>query len=217
MSKRQVLKTKLQKLSKQRDEYEEEIAEIVEDLNSPGPNGAPPVGLKGNLLTHDGFPRNDIDVHAIRIQRNRLAHLQTDHKEVMQQIEKTVKDIFSLPKEDAGAKGGASKQTLEETGSDEEMDDEYLVAFLRVEDVGEGSPAAEAGLVNGDKILKFGKVKQGGKAKAPEFNAIIQEVTANVNEVIVVVVERNLTRKKLKLTPKAWAGRGMLGCQLVRL
>ena len=215
MSKRKALKSRLQKLSKQRDEYEKEIAEIVEDLNSPGPKGAPPVGLKGNLLTHDGFPRNDIDIHAIRIQRNRLAHLQTDHKEIMKQIEQTVKDIFALPKDEA--EGGQAKEEELGLAEEDELEAEHLVAFLVVQDVSEGSPAEEAGLRNGDKILKFGRVKQGGKAQAPEFSAIVQEVTVNANKPIIVIIERNLARKKLVLTPKSWAGRGMLGCQLVRV
>lgn len=79
--------TRIQTLMRQKEELEEEIMRITEALTTPAPSGAPAPGLHGNLLTPDGFPRADIDVHAVRIARNRLAQLQTDHKAVMAQIE----------------------------------------------------------------------------------------------------------------------------------
>lgn len=72
---------------KEKENIEAEIEAIVEELNSPGPNGAPPPGLKGNLVDREGFPRADVDVYNIRLKRNRLACLQTDHKELMKKIE----------------------------------------------------------------------------------------------------------------------------------
>jgi 26S proteasome non-ATPase regulatory subunit 9 len=40
------------------------------------------------LVDSEGFPRADLDVHNVRIARHTLATLQTDHLEVMKQIEK---------------------------------------------------------------------------------------------------------------------------------
>ena len=65
---------------------ESDIKSIIDFLQSPQPPGAIP-GIKGNLIDEDGFPRSDLDIHMIRIQRNRLAHLQTDHNEKMKEIE----------------------------------------------------------------------------------------------------------------------------------
>ena len=31
-------------------------------------------GLKGNLVDREGFPRADVDIHNVRILRNRLAY-----------------------------------------------------------------------------------------------------------------------------------------------
>ena len=63
---------KLNSALKQRDEMENRMKEIIEYLNQPGfdvqrflglgPNGTAPVGLHGNLLDSEGFPRDDIDL-----------------------------------------------------------------------------------------------------------------------------------------------------------
>ena len=51
---------------------EAEIAAIQEELQTmPGKPG-----LKGNLVDKEGFPRADVDVHNVRIKRNRLAYVQ---------------------------------------------------------------------------------------------------------------------------------------------
>ena len=62
---------------------EAEILMIIETLdNMPGKPGA-----KGKLVDAEGFPRADVDIHAVRIHRNRLAYLQTDHQAAMKEIE----------------------------------------------------------------------------------------------------------------------------------
>lgn len=59
---------------------------IVETLESmPGKPG-----VKGKLIDAEGFPRADVDIHTVRIHRNRLAHLQTDHQAAMKQIEQAL-------------------------------------------------------------------------------------------------------------------------------
>lgn len=44
-------------------------------------------GLRGPLVDEEGFPRADIDVHAVRQARHRLACLQTDYREAQRRLE----------------------------------------------------------------------------------------------------------------------------------
>ena len=58
---------------------EAEILMIIETLdNMPGKPGG-----KGKLVDAEGFPRADVDIHTVRIHRNRVAYLQTDHQAAM--------------------------------------------------------------------------------------------------------------------------------------
>ena len=45
------------------------------------------IGPDEKLIDDEGYPRADVDVHRIRILRNRLAIVNTDHKAIMRQIE----------------------------------------------------------------------------------------------------------------------------------
>ena len=73
---------------KQKDEMEKSIIDITEFLETP-----PMPGVKGPLVDSEGFPRGDIDLIEVRKMRNRLACLQTDHCNLMKQIEN---EMFSL-------------------------------------------------------------------------------------------------------------------------
>lgn len=66
-------KQKLDEAFAKRDEMEKRMKEIINYLNQPSwllllnysfidENGSEPVGLHGNLLNEDGYPRNDIDI-----------------------------------------------------------------------------------------------------------------------------------------------------------
>ena len=50
-----------------------------------GASGAARPGVA--LTDSEGFPRADVDVHSVRIARQSLAQLQTDHVRVMKEIE----------------------------------------------------------------------------------------------------------------------------------
>lgn len=86
-----------------KDEIEDEIKAIDAFLTN---QGVP--GLHGGLVDAQGFPRADIDVHAIRNSRHRLActysagdcllpdlytGLQTDHVAVMKRIEQGLLEV----------------------------------------------------------------------------------------------------------------------------
>jgi 26S proteasome non-ATPase regulatory subunit 9 len=88
------LKQILDELQKQRKSLEEEIS-----LLSAQSTSSPSIAL----VDSEGFPRADLDVHNIRIDRNRLATLQNDHKRIMKQIEANLFKLHQLLKQNKPA------------------------------------------------------------------------------------------------------------------
>ena len=84
------LREKLNQMQAQREALEIEADAIASELNSVGPNGEPPAGIKTLLVDSEGFPRGDIDLFNVRNKRQRLAIINTDHKALMGEIEKTL-------------------------------------------------------------------------------------------------------------------------------
>lgn len=64
-------KKELMMLQAQRDALETEASAIAGELNSPGPDGEPPVGVKGRLVDSDGFPLAGFDLFNVREKRHR--------------------------------------------------------------------------------------------------------------------------------------------------
>ena len=64
-------KKNLTLLQARRDALELEANSIASELNSPGVNGEPPVGVKGSLVDSDGFPLAGFDLFNVREKRRR--------------------------------------------------------------------------------------------------------------------------------------------------
>ena len=75
----------LQALIRKKDALEAEAESLTEQLSASNMGG-----ISGPLVDREGFPRADVDVHATRLLRNRLACLNTDHRELMGQIEQSM-------------------------------------------------------------------------------------------------------------------------------
>jgi len=88
-------KEKLLKLVNQREELEKQISFLQEEHRQAF---STTTSTSINLVEEDGFPRSDVDIHAIRIIRNKLAKLQKDHLELMKQIESLVFSAKSISK-----------------------------------------------------------------------------------------------------------------------
>lgn len=58
-------------LQAQREALETEANAISSELNLPGTNGEPPVGVKGPLVDSDGFPLAGFDLFHVRERRHR--------------------------------------------------------------------------------------------------------------------------------------------------
>lgn len=212
----------MKELMDKRAELENEIAELTAQLEgSSGPSKA--AGVRGPLVDAEGFPRADIDVYAVRGARHRLAVLNTDHGEVMRAIEKRLEELHAKrgavhvdrPKPAPKLKAGASEEKPRPD-----------VPFAAVTSVEEDSPADEAGLLVGDRVLQFGDialVAAAGKTGAPPtvqqlFDSLPVLVAASVDKPVEIELLRTIgnqsDRMRVTMTPKKWKGRGLLGVRL---
>lgn len=201
----------LNRLIAQRDALEAEADAIYSELTSPGLNGEPPAGVKTSLIDAEGYPRGDIDIINVKNKRRRLAEINTDHKALMKQIEQSMVHFHeTLPAVPAPALTSESVSQI----------DMNLVSgpMAKLDQVLEGSPAADAGIREDDLLLQFGTITSNTEAY---LNSIVQLVGRNVNQPIPIVVQRTklgsiggTERLALSIVPKPWGGRGLMGCHL---
>ncbi|KAJ7859433.1 hypothetical protein B0H13DRAFT_2075126 [Mycena leptocephala] len=86
--------------------------------------------------------------------------------------------------------------------------------FAKVDGVSPGSPAAEAGLQREDLVVKFGSLTQQSFSSS-SLTPLMDIVAAYENRSIPLKVLRSEQMVFLSLTPRAWEGRGLLGCHIV--
>ncbi|KAH9305122.1 hypothetical protein KI387_009526, partial [Taxus chinensis] len=176
-----------------------------------------------------GFPRADIDIPAVRSDRNRLAMMRNDHKDITAKIEQNlhillsgglVRDYQALPQkrsaegEELGAQvssglSSISSISLPAVSEITSMDEDAIpkFPFAVVDELFDGSPAALDGIQLGDQILKFGIV-EGGDNLVPR---LAREGQTNQGRAIPVIVIRRGAQVHLNVTPRVWSGRGLLG------
>jgi len=222
------LRNGLLKLQATKEANISEAEILLEVLNSPS-NGS--VGISGPLVDCEGFPRADIDIMLIRTHRNRLACLRTDRKMAEKQIHELLIKIHEMEKEEVIANPSFQKEDTNPLFQKQEMlgnpslhapseipksiynDD--LNPFAIIDLVSENSPAAAAGLLIGDKLVRFGTICHVTGSKQPLLSDLATVANQNVNRDIRVGVLRNGTRLEITLQPKQWEGRGTLGCHIV--
>ncbi|KAH8388510.1 hypothetical protein KR093_008211 [Drosophila rubida] len=176
------------------------------------------VGMTGPLIDSEGFPRNDIDIFQVRQARQTIICLQNDYKELMNQIQTELNKYHAeIATTDPELVNRASALEL---NSDNKrgaggavlipVDTRVLVI---VNLVSPNSPAEEAGLHVGDKILRFGSVN-GNNFR--DNLAQIGELVRNMqNQNVQLKIKREQQLLDLVLVPKTWTGRGLLGCNIV--
>lgn len=90
------------------------------------------------------FIRNDIDVHQVRIARNKIICLRNDLKDVMAKIESGLHNLHQQSRDGLGPEVNMPEVLAQATGK------VYLgpsATFVRVDLVTEGSPAERAGFI----------------------------------------------------------------------
>ncbi|KAI4153376.1 MAG: hypothetical protein LQ340_002350 [Diploschistes diacapsis] len=145
-------------LIKEKDEVEAELTALGGVLESHG------VNMDTSLITHDGFPRDDLDIAQIRTTRVRIIRLRNDYKSLMSRIETGLHEHFAKSKEheiplEPLQSTPATRGSERDTGAaSRQADEEAGAAFAKVNSVVTGSPADQAGLKAGDEVRLFGDV-----------------------------------------------------------
>lgn len=163
----------------------------------------------------EGFPRNDIDVRSVRIARTQIVCLQNDLKELTKSIEAGLEKYFH-----------ESKETLTSTKIPPELREpsagpssssappasENQTPIVTVNLVSPGSPAEEAGIQVRDQITAFGTISSSNFRDLAQIGELVKN---SENQQVRVKVKRDSKVEELILVPKAWSGRGLLGCNIV--
>ncbi|PVF94621.1 hypothetical protein CPB86DRAFT_808456 [Serendipita vermifera] len=168
------------------------------------------------LVDREGFPRADIDIWAVRHARVRIIELRNDLKQVVDDIAVALAQVSS--DDAAGIRtNGAGPTMVNGTSHNEADSPEDLPGFARVDGVAPGSPAAVAGLIREDVVIRFGRLTAADFRQAPRsLQPLAALVAEHENQSLDVVVRRAGDLKTLNFTPRnGWGGRGLLGCHIV--
>ncbi|NXD26743.1 PSMD9 ATPase, partial [Spelaeornis formosus] len=128
--------------------------------------------------------------------------LQNDHKALMKQVEEALHKLHAREKE-KHARDEA--EALAEAMSQEQR---LPQAFARVNAVTPGSPASAAGLQVDDEVVEFGSVNANNFQSLQNIATVVQHSEGRPLSVTVI---RGGRRVHVGLTPKRWAGKGLLG------
>ncbi|NXX77337.1 PSMD9 ATPase, partial [Urocolius indicus] len=187
----------LEELARRKEAVEEQLKACYELLDSQ--KG---VGLSGPLVDAEGYPRDDIDLYQVRTARHNIICLQNDHKALMKQVEEALQQLHAREKEkhardeaEAQAEAMGHKQSLPQ-------------AFARVNAVTPGSPASISGLQVDDEIVEFGSVNINNFQNLQNIATVLQHSQGSTLSVTVI---RGGKKVYMGLTPKRWAGEGLLG------
>ncbi|KAI4525239.1 hypothetical protein GGG16DRAFT_98316 [Schizophyllum commune] len=153
--------------------------------------------MRSPLVDADGFPRDDMDIYAVRGARVRIIELRNDLDDLMNKIGKALEGVYDpaliAPK----------------------PSEDDLRTFAKVNAVAPGSPAADAGLQKDDLIVKFGHLTH-KSLTGGSLQPIAELVNANENRHVVIKLLRSGETIFANLYPRqGWGGRGMLGCHIV--
>nr|POF05951.1 26s proteasome non-atpase regulatory subunit 9 [Quercus suber] len=130
--------------------------------------------MSTSLTTFDGYPRADIDVAQIRTTRARIVRLKTDHKILMGKLEEAVHAQFALGKagQNATASAMMSAPAIQSVSSPNPA---IEPPFAKVNTVVLNSPAEQAGLKPGDKVVKFGIVNWTNHERLSQVAQVVQQ------------------------------------------
>ncbi|XP_025897611.1 26S proteasome non-ATPase regulatory subunit 9 [Nothoprocta perdicaria] len=198
---RAVTVSDVQQLVRRKDEIEAQIKayyEVLEDQKG--------VGMNEPLVDVEGFPRADIDLYQVRTARHNIICLQNDHKALMKEVEEALHQLHAREKEKQ-AKDEA--EALAEARSQEQGQPR---PFARVNEVTPGSPASLSGLQVDDEIVEFGSVNAHNFQNLQNIATVVQHSEGRPLSVTVI---RGGKKVHVGLTPKRWAGKGLLGCNII--
>lgn len=201
--------SEVQELIRRKEEIEAQIKANYDVLESQKD-----VGMNEPLVDCEGYPRSDVDLYQVRTARHNIVCLQNDHKAVMKQVEDALHQLHARDKEKqardmAEAQEEAVSRTL---GQSEGLSPPQ--AFAKVNSISPGSPASLAGLQVDDEIVEFGSVNTQNFQSLQNIGSVVQH---SEGKPLNVIVTRRGEKHQLRLVPTRWAGKGLLGCNIIPL
>ncbi|XP_069413898.1 26S proteasome non-ATPase regulatory subunit 9 [Ovis canadensis] len=197
----------IQELIRRKEEIEAQIKANYEVLESQ--KG---IGMNEPLVDCEGYPRADVDLYQVRTARHNIICLQNDHKAVMKQVEDALHQLHARDKEkQARDLAEAHREAL---SRDQSQGLSPAQAFAKVNSVSPGSPASIAGLQVDDEILEFGSVNTQNFQSLQNIGSVVQH---SEGKPLNVTVMRRGEKHQLRLVPTRWAGKGLLGCNIIPL
>lgn len=226
-----------QALIAEKDTLQKAIVQQEAELAASG-------GLGEALVDKDGFPRSDVDIYAVRHARVELIRKQNDLTALVKRIENMLYEVHAQAKVEGlvgqpttntttttsrgpAASAASSASRVAATSSPAPTSTSTVPSatapkptsyLARVDGVMPDSPAFACGIRRGDSLVRFGPVNADSVARSgiPALQQIAALVQRSEDTEVVVEVERpEGNRVELKLVPKRWAGRGLLGCHIV--
>lgn len=186
----------------------------IYDEDTPGLQNK--IGFNEPLVDEEGFPLPDIDVRSVRIARTQIICLQNDLKQLTLSIEEGLEKYFVENKDKVQiipvATSSSQDEVMRTSTSSSAAADQQLRPFVVVNLVSPESPAESAGIEVRDQILSFGSVTSSNFRDLAQIGELVKN---SVNQEIKVKVKRDNKIEELILVPKAWSGRGLLGCNIV--
>jgi 26S proteasome non-ATPase regulatory subunit 9 len=155
--------------------------------------------------------------------------LKTDYTRVSDALERSLHALHAAARASGGASSAAApalepkRPRLDADGGAVPMETGEaaqapaatpLAAFAVIDEVSADSPAAAAGISVGDLLVALGDVRCGSGGAAAALAALGPQVAAAEGRALAVQVLRRGELAALSLTPRRWAGRGLLGCHL---
>ena len=129
--------------------------------------------MNTSLTTFDGYPRADIDVAQIRTTRARIIRLKNDYKAVMAKLEVAVQEQFAAAK--AAEDEVSARQTQARSAAGVSSNSAIEPPFAKVNSVTARSPADQAGLKAGDKVIRFGTATWTNHERLGKVAQVVQQ------------------------------------------
>ncbi|SCU88963.1 LADA_0E12970g1_1 [Lachancea dasiensis] len=176
---------------------ENELESLFDQLELQGAD------LNSSLVTPEGYPRSDVDVLQVRLLRRSINSLRHDLRDVIAKSQELLTKQFQIL--------AAKTHQIE----DDCRIREYRVPFALVTEVVPESPSQIAGLVEGDKIVRFGEIHAGNHRSLTAIGPLVKK---SQDLPLLVRVLRHEQFFDLTLKPtNNWIGPGLLGCRLVHV
>jgi len=146
--------------------------------------------------------------------------LENDLRELLKEIEEQLHVLHGADESSSdatnGHENGHGSMSIDEepieTGNAEQPAPHRTsnVPFLKIDEIVPGSPASNAGLINGDLVVQFGSLCHSNFTQMQQVAEIVQN---SVGRPIRLTVFRERRAVRVSLTPKRWQGQGLLGCK----